>query len=212
MLPPLDLAPPPPRFPTSYDDHAKEMAQLFGDARPAEPMIFLKPPSAAVTAPAGARTSVRLPTGRGSVHWETEIVFRVAQDDAGRCDAVTLGLDLTLRDVQAEAKKRGWPWDTAKVFPGAAVLAAPWIPLADFPDWDATPFTFTLNGDVKQRGAGRDMLTPPAAALAAAAATVGVRPGDLLFTGTPAGVGALTAGDVGVLEWGDRLRAEVEFC
>lgn len=187
------------------------MKQLFGDAPPPEPMIFLKPPSAIVSAQAGARTRVRLPTGRGSVHWETEIVFRVSADDATRCDAVTLGLDLTLRDVQAEAKKRGWPWDTAKVFPGSAVLVTPWIELSTFKDWADEPFGLSLNGVSKQLGRGRDMLTPPAAALATAAASVGVCPGDLLFTGTPAGVGALTAGDVAVLEWGDRLRAEVEF-
>lgn len=201
---------PSPR-PPSYDDHAKEMKQLFGDEPPPEPMIFLKPPSSAVVAAAGARTSIPLPRGRGAIHYETEIVLRVSENDATTCDAVTLGLDLTLRDVQAAAKRRGWPWEAGKVFPGAAVLAAPWVRLGEFQDWASVPFTFTLNGEQRQRGVGSDMLTQPSAALAAAAATVGVRPGDLLYTGTPAGVGPLTPGDVGVLEWGGRVRVEVEF-
>ena len=205
------FCPHPPTPPHSYDDHAKEMKQLLGDDPPPEPMIFLKPPSSVVVADGGKRTTVTLPRGRGAIHYETEIVLRVSQHVTTTCDAVTLGLDLTLRDVQATAKKRGWPWETAKVFPGSAVLAAPWVDLASFPDWASVPFTFTLNGEQRQRGLGSDMSTPPAAALAAAAATVGVRPGDLLFTGTPSGVGPLTPGDVGVLEWGDRVRVEVEF-
>jgi 2-keto-4-pentenoate hydratase/2-oxohepta-3-ene-1,7-dioic acid hydratase in catechol pathway len=172
-------------------------------------MIFLKPPSAALVAPPDAPLRVPLPQGRGSVHYETEIVFRVGPDGA-TCDAVTLGLDLTLRDVQAAAKAAGHPWDAAKVFPGAAVLGA-WVPLASFDDWADTPFTFALNGDVKQTGRGRDMITPPPAALAAAAATVGVVPGDLLFTGTPAGVGPVVVGDAARVAWGGRVAYDVVF-
>ena len=95
----------------SYLDHQKEM----GDAIIAKPVLFLKPPSAAV-APAGSPPAVEvaLPRGRGSCHYETEIVFRVGADGA-TLDAVTLGLDLTLRDEQAAAKKAGHPWESAKV-------------------------------------------------------------------------------------------------
>jgi len=95
----------------SYMDHQKEM----GGAILAKPVLFLKPPSSAV-APVGTPPAleVSLPRGRGSCHYETEIVFRVGPDGVA-LDAVTLGLDLTLRDEQNAAKKAGHPWESAKV-------------------------------------------------------------------------------------------------
>lgn len=93
----------------------------MGDAIIPAPIFFLKPPSAAVcptcaSVDENGRTSVQvtLPRGRGSCHYETEVVLRVGADGAS-FDAVTLGLDLTLRDVQNAAKKAGHPWEAAKV-------------------------------------------------------------------------------------------------
>ena len=73
-----------------------------------------------------------------------------------------------------------------QVFPGSAVVG-PWVPLSDFPDWAAVRFAFTLEGKEVQSGRGSDMMTSPAPALAVARGLFGVRPGDWLFTGTPAG-------------------------
>jgi len=89
----------------------------MGDALIPEPIFFLKPPSAAAGGggPGGSGpVSVAIPRGRGSCHYETEVVLRVGSDGAS-FDAVTLGLDLTLRDVQNAAKKAGHPWEAAKV-------------------------------------------------------------------------------------------------
>lgn len=182
----------------------------MGDSTLVAPVLFLKPPSAAVAVKAGEnRVAVKLPRGRGSVHYETEIVLHLGPD-ASTFDAATLGLDLTLRDVQAAARAKGSPWETAKVWPGSAVLG-PWLDLKSMGDYLDAEFTFELNGKTVQRGVGRDMVSCPATALEAAATTVGVAPGDLFFTGTPAGVGPLAPGDVGVLKWGDRLAVEVAF-
>jgi 2-keto-4-pentenoate hydratase/2-oxohepta-3-ene-1,7-dioic acid hydratase in catechol pathway len=86
-----------------------------GEAIIPKPVIFLKPPSAAVEAAGSPLTvSVTVPRGRGSCHYETEVVLRVGPDGGG-FDAVTLGLDLTLRDEQNAAKKAGHPWEAAKV-------------------------------------------------------------------------------------------------
>ena len=106
------LSPPPPI--RSYLDHQKEM----GDPIIPKPVFFLKPPSAAVAPPSpGGTVEVTVPKGRGSCHYETEVVFRVGPDGGG-FDAVTLGLDLTLRDEQNAAKKAGHPWEAAKVREG----------------------------------------------------------------------------------------------
>ena len=216
----------------SYADHQREM----GDATLVAPVIFLKPPSAAVCVREGeGRVVVQLPRGRGSVHYECEIVLRVGADGGGRgrggglfpgaarasdllprrspassFDQATQGLDHTQRDVQADARAKGSPWETAKVWPGSAVLG-PWLELGSVPDWLDTEFTFELNGTIVQRGLGRDMVSGPAAALAAATATVGVSANDLFFTGTPAGVGPLAPGDVGWLRWGGWLAVEAVF-
>ena len=107
----------------NYLEHAQEL----GDAVPEKPVIFFKPPSCVVQADVEGQTlEVLLPADRGSVHHECEIVCRIGLN--GQIDAVTLGLDMTLRDLQATLKKNGHPWEISKVFSGSALLG-PWIPL-----------------------------------------------------------------------------------
>ncbi|MEK7689449.1 MAG: fumarylacetoacetate hydrolase family protein, partial [Bdellovibrionota bacterium] len=137
----------------NYLEHAKEFP---GEAIPEKPVLFLKPPSTIVKAAHfGDRVRVTLPIGRGAVHHECEIVVRLGP--GLKPDAVTLGLDLTLREVQADLKKKGHPWELAKVFDGSAVLG-PWIPLSDdaleFLDWE---FEFLVDGLTKQKSRGREM-------------------------------------------------------
>ena len=97
-----------------------------------------------------------------------------------------------------------------QVFAGSAVLG-PWLPLAAFPDYMSVPFSFALNGAVVQTGVGSEMTTHPGPAVDLAAALFPLLPGDLLFTGTPAGVGPVVPGDAGTLAWGDRLSYSVKF-
>ncbi len=192
----------------NYLEHAKEL----GDAVPDSPVLFIKPPSASIQATEaplkGQILDVQLPQGRGSVHHECEIVLRLNLN--GIPDAVTLGLDLTLRDLQSELKKKGHPWEVAKVFRHSAVLG-PWIELSQFPQYLEQKFEFLLNGVVKQVGCGKDMRYSPDACLEYARKCFPLCEGDLLFTGTPAGVGPVERGQTSSLLWGDHLEMSVRF-
>ncbi len=192
----------------NYLDHAREL----GDAVPEKPVLFLKPASACVELPpdeAGEDPpEVALPHGRGEIHHEAEIVARL--DAHGRITAVTLGLDLTLRELQARLKKAGHPWEISKAFPNSAIVG-PWIPAAEFPDFLDLPFTLAIDGKVVQSGTGSQMRLKPAECAAYAAEHFALRDGDLLFTGTPAGVGPVRAGQTATLEWGTRLRYSLRF-
>ncbi len=187
----------------NYLEHAKEL----GDAVPEKPVLFLKPPSAMIQASQEGETiETKLPVGRGSVHHECEIVLRLGP--GGKIDALTLGLDLTLRDLQAALKKSGHPWEVSKVFAGSALLG-PWLPVFD--DYLEREFSLTINGALKQKGKGSEMRTPPEACIEHARSCFPVLPGDAVFTGTPAGVGPIQAGDLAELKWGDRVILRVKF-
>jgi 2-keto-4-pentenoate hydratase/2-oxohepta-3-ene-1,7-dioic acid hydratase in catechol pathway len=191
----------------NYLDHAKEL----GDAVPEKPVLFMKPPSACVSlerASANEPQDVVIPWDRGEIHHEAEIVLRL--DSRARIEAVTLGLDLTLRELQAQLKKAGHPWEMAKAFPRSALIG-PWISLSDFQDYLSTPFSFSLDGQVVQTARGSEMRFSPEQCIAYAAEHFELRPGDLLFTGTPAGVGPLRHGQIGQLKWGSHLKAQVRF-
>jgi 2-keto-4-pentenoate hydratase/2-oxohepta-3-ene-1,7-dioic acid hydratase in catechol pathway len=188
----------------NYLEHAKEL----GDAVPDKPVLFLKPPSVICRVSQEKLGRVKLPQGRGMVHYECEIILLL--NEKAQVEAVSLGLDMTLRDVQVGLKKQGHPWELAKVFKDSAVVG-PWIPIEKFPGYLDEPFTFSLEGVVRQNAQGREMRTPPQACLEYAQLMFPIVAGDILFTGTPAGVGAVLAGQKGELRWGDYLKYEVLF-
>jgi 2-keto-4-pentenoate hydratase/2-oxohepta-3-ene-1,7-dioic acid hydratase in catechol pathway len=194
----------------NYFDHAKEL----GDAIPEMPVLFLKPPSTLKRVAQGAQIELAIEPARGSLHHECEIVFEVARggykmslaEAQAALGRATLGLDMTLRDVQSVLKKNGHPWEIGKTFPGAAVIG-PWLeqpPLGE-------KFRFSLAGETKQEGLAEQMRLSPAECLAYASQHFEICAGDLLFTGTPAGVGAVKAGQVGELAWGKPLRYSVKW-
>ena len=119
----------------NYLEHAKELNKLIGDSIPDKPVIFFKPPSTIQQTNQNGLVQAELPTNRGIAHHELEIVLKINKDcykitpkEAEGCfDAVTLGLDMTLRDKQAELKKNGHPWELGKTFKDATLLG-PWIP------------------------------------------------------------------------------------
>lgn len=189
----------------NYLDHAKEL----GDAVPEMPVLFLKPPSASLLAlDFDTPLSVPVPRDRGSLHHECEIVVRL--NDKLQIDAVTLGLDMTLRDVQANLKKNGHPWEVGKVFFGAALLG-PWIPIDQFSDYLQRPFQLFVNGQARQNGLGTDMRVNPNSCVQYAAQHFPLVSGDAIFTGTPSGVGPVRPGDRAKLVWNQRTILQVDW-
>ncbi len=190
----------------NYAAHAREL----GNAVPETPILFLKPSTALVP----LSPSFAVPQGRGECHHETEITALIGKTltNAGEAECraaiagVTLGLDLTLRDVQNVLKKNGHPWEVAKAFDGAAPLAPFMAPQA-FGDLADQRFSLTVNGELRQQGNTADMITPVLALLQYISTIFTLQPGDVVMTGTPEGVAALHSGDVLVLELGE-LRAE----
>ena len=196
-------------FGKNYLEHAREL----GDAVPERPVIFLKPPSIlkqATGTPSGNPsqvTDVRLPRAQGDVHHECEIVFRLSR--ALTPEAVTVGLDLTLRGLQNTLKNAGHPWTIAKVFEDAAVVG-PWLSMEIFREWRDTPFELQLGERVVQRGIAGDMSFQIEQLVEQARAHFPLCEGDLIFTGTPAGVGPLSPGQEAELRFG-RIRYRVRF-
>lgn len=196
----------------NYAEHVAELAPL-GHAADGDCVIFMKPRSAVV--PPGE--PIVLPRGFGTVHHEAELVVMltgggrdVPEDEALDCVAgFTLGLDLTLRDVQTRLKAKGAPWETAKAFDGSA-------PLGDFKpyleqDLQALHFTCHVNGVLRQEGHTRDMLYPVARQIHLISRLWALEPGDVIYTGTPKGVGPLEPGDEVVVE-GPGLGRHVWRC
>ena len=179
----------------NYAEHKAEM----GVADEAPPVLFFKPPTAIVH-DGGA---VRIPPGLGAVHHEVEVVAVIgkpgkhiaARDAMDHVLGFAVGLDMTLRDLQNEAKKKGDPWDLAKGFDTSAPVSLV-VPAGDV-DLEKGPLlSLDVNGVRKQQARTTAMIRPVAALIALASELVTLEHGDLLFTGTPAGVGPVVPGDV----------------
>lgn len=185
----------------NYAAHAKEL----GNAVPAEPIIFLKPISSVVLS--GGK--IRLPAGIGRVDYEGEIV--IALGKGGAVAGYGLGIDVTARDLQTEAKKKGHPWDLAKGCDTFAVLGD-FLPAAAL-DPKNMAFTLTQNGKVRQQGNTGAMETSVAGLIAYLSRFFTLAEGDLIFSGTPEGVGPIASGDrleMEILSTPARLSIQVE--
>jgi len=171
----------------NYVRHAEEL----GNRAEARPLVFQK----GLNALAPLHRSQRLFRDHGAVHYETEIILLMDRNDAGAFIAgIGLGLDLTLRDLQSELKAAGKPWTLAKSFDGAAIVSR-FIAAKEFPALDQIRFTMVLNQEVRQRGDSGQMILPLARIPAYLEEYTDLQPGDIIFTGTPEGVGALNPGD-----------------
>lgn len=172
----------------NYSEHAKEL----GNAVPDEPVVFLKPPTALI--PHGG--PIRLPAFSTDVHHEIELVYSIRRHNGrAEADRVTIGLDLTARDVQQELKQKSLPWEKAKAFDGSAYVAEAFSAVESFPAGKHIEFMLKKNGQVVQSGHSGQMTHDVAALIAHVERYMQLENGDLLFTGTPAGVGPLAAGD-----------------
>ncbi len=192
----------------NYAEHAKEM----GAAKPTEPVVFMKPATSLV--PEGQL--LVLPKGFGSVHHEMELVVAVgrAGKDIAAVSALeyvvglTLGIDLTLRDVQSHLKQAGQPWELSKSFDDSAVIGK-FVPRIARDDIQNIEMRCSVNGTLRQQGNTRDMLFPVTEIIVFLSCYWRLLPGDLIFSGTPAGVGPLMPGDrieisspqIGVFSW-----------
>ena len=182
----------------NYAEHAREMGH--DDREP--PFFFTKPADALL----GHGATLPYPTGTENLHFEAELV--VALGTGGRDIAVAdaldhvygyaCGNDLTRRDMQAVAKRAGRPWDLAKGFDLSALIG-PVHRVADVGHLDSGPIQLTRNGEVQQQGDLADMIWSTPEVIAYLSGLVVLQPGDLIMTGTPAGVGALVPGDTAVV-------------
>ena len=185
----------------NYADHVREM----GNAPASPPVLFLKPASALVQ---DGGTLV-LPADAGEVHHEVELVVVIgrtaknvpAERALEHVLGYGVGLDMTLRDVQAAAKSKGEPWAIAKGFDTSAAISAV-APRAEVGDGSGLELALEINGETRQRANTSAMLRSVGELIAYASRWMRLDPGDLLFTGTPAGVGPVRPGD--------RLEARIE--
>lgn len=166
---------------------------------PAAPILFLKPASALV----GHGGKIIIPPASGDVHHEVELV--VAMGRGGKdiavhealhfVDGYAVGLDMTARDLQAVAKKNGEPWAVAKGFDTFAPLG-PLVPARKIVDPQRLTIRLAVNGEIRQEGNTADMLFSVAEVIAYASSVFTLMAGDLIYTGTPEGVGPVRVGDV----------------
>jgi fumarylpyruvate hydrolase len=180
----------------NYADHAREM----GSDPDREPPFFFAKPGDAVL-PAGG--TVPYPTVTAQLEYEIELVVAIGNGGSAIPAAEALdhvwgysvGVDLTRRDRQQEAKDTRRPWEVAKGFDASAPMT-PLVPAAEVADPASGRIWIAVNGEVHQDGDLADMIWGTADVIAAASETWALAPGDLIFTGTPAGVGPVVPGDV----------------
>ena len=176
----------------NYAAHAKEL----GNAVPEAPVIFMKPDTAVL--PKGA--DFVYPSFTSDLHYEIELVLRIgktaknisAANALSYVDAITVGIDFTARDVQADLKAKGLPWEKAKAWDHSAIVGE-WKPFTA--DGTDILFSLTKNGQTAQSGTTQDMIFSFETLLEQISGYFTLSPGDLIYTGTPAGVGPCLPGD-----------------
>lgn len=187
----------------NYAAHAAEL----GNEIPTRPILFIKPASSVIGIDSLIASQV-IDAPRDTaydVHYEAELCVRigaplkVASIEAIKAtpnaiDAVTLGLDLTLRELQSELKAKGHPWERAKCFDGSCVLAQ-WVDPEAYADFSAVNYQLYINEQLTQEGNTELMLFPLYELLSEISYAFSLQPGDVIMTGTPSGVGVLKAGD-----------------
>jgi fumarylpyruvate hydrolase len=190
----------------NYAQHAAEL----GNTVPESPMLFLKPSHALV---AMDGKEIHLPADQGEIHYEAELVLHIGKvyekgmNVDALVDQIALGIDFTLRDVQNELKKKGHPWLAAKGFLKSAPLGS-FFPFMGEQAAKQVEFSLWKNGVEVQRGNTNEMIFNLQAIVDYCAAHYGLGPGDLIYTGTPSGVGPVSNGDHLLLQWGETPAGE----
>ncbi|TAE48052.1 MAG: FAA hydrolase family protein [Bacteroidetes bacterium] len=178
----------------NYAEHAKEL----NNAVPDKPLLFFKPDSAVLR----ENKDFYYPEFTQNLHFECELVIRIGKEGKhipeafvrNYIDGIGLGIDMTARDLQDEAKAKGLPWTLAKGFNDSAPVSE-FLPLEDFPNLQDIRFRCDINGQIRQQGHSADMIFPVGNLIAYITRFITLKKGDFVFTGTPSGVGPLQIGD-----------------
>lgn len=179
----------------NYSEHIRELNSEL----PEEPVIFMKPDSALLR----NNDPFYIPAFSKDLHYECELVIRIKRlgshiekGFANRYyDEIGLGIDFTARDLQNKLKEKGLPWEKSKAFDRSAVICAEFLPKTSLPDLNAIRFELKKNGVTVQRGNSAMMLYPVDELISHISNYFTLKIGDLIYTGTPAGVGPVTIGD-----------------
>ncbi|RMZ59242.1 FAA hydrolase family protein [Chryseobacterium nematophagum] len=177
----------------NYSEHAKEL----GNEVPENPVIFIKPDTAVLKG-----NDFYLPDFSNDIHYELEVVLKISKggkyiqkESAHKhFEEITLGIDFTARDLQSELKSKGLPWELAKGFDGSAVVGN-FFKKEDF-NLEALPFSLLQNKNEVQHGNTKDMLFSFDEIISFASRYFTLKTGDLIFTGTPKGVGKVEENDI----------------
>ncbi|WP_161890913.1 fumarylacetoacetate hydrolase family protein [Pontibacter russatus] len=178
-------------------NYAEHIAELKNEV-PDEPVIFFKPDTAILR----NNEPFYYPDYTSDVHHEVELILRISREGKNidrkfarkYYDGIGLGIDFTARDLQAKAKAKGLPWALAKGFNGSAPVSE-FLPVGQFPDLRQINFRLEVNGVAKQQGNSAMMLHPFEDIIAYVSRFITLKTGDIIFTGTPAGVGPVQIGD-----------------
>lgn len=165
---------------------------------PGEPVFFLKPETALIT----GNKPFSYPAFSQEIHHEVELVLKISQPGKNinqsnahkHYDEIGIGIDFTARDIQKECKQKGLPWEKAKAFDGSAPVGG-FLKKTHFQDVNNIAFRLDLNGSTVQTGNTKDLLFSFNAIISHVSQFITLNAGDLIFTGTPEGVGAVNRGD-----------------
>ena len=179
----------------NYVEHVHELKNII----PTKPVVFIKPVSCLI----GPGEKIHFPKHGKELHYEVEIVVEVGQEGKAITEeealsfisSITIGLDLTLRDVQEDLKKKGLPWEIAKAFEQSAPIGN-FVPYDQSVDLKNISFGCKVNGIERQRGNTGEMIFSIGKLLVELSKIWMLCPGDLIYTGTPSGVGPLKIGDL----------------
>ena len=178
-------------------NYAKHIAELQNE-RPASPVVFIKPDSAILL----KQHPFVIPEYTQEVHYEVEVLVKIKKLGkyiepkfaSSYYDEIGLGIDFTARDLQQHLKTKGLPWEKAKAFDGSAVIGS-WLPKSQFSDINAINFCLKKNEEIVQKGTTAAMLWKIDEIISYVSQYFTLKIGDIIFTGTPAGVGPVTIND-----------------
>ena len=194
----------------NYADHAKEMKAEI----PSAPLFFMKPDTALLK----SGNPFYFPDFTNEIHYECEVVVKISKPGKHISekfahkyyDEIGLGIDFTARDLQQACKEKGLPWEIAKAFDSSAVISNEFISKTDL-NLEELKFELEKNGEVVQNGNTRDFIFTIDQIISYVSQFVTLKTGDLIFTGTPAGVGPIVIGDELRGKIGDKLLFEVSI-
>ena len=194
----------------NYTDHIKEL----NNERPDEPVIFTKPETALIQ----KNNPFYYPDFSTNIHYEVEILLRISKHGKyiekefahNYFDAIGIGIDFTARDIQDKAREKGLPWALAKGFNGSAPISK-FVDKSEFKDVKNLDFSLTVNGETRQQGNTSLMIFPFEEILAYVSRFIMLKKGDIIFTGTPKGVGPIEIGNHLEAFIEDKKMLEVEI-